>query len=244
MRIERMDLGSNIVADSRHTEGLFLEWSANLGKIMSFHFKITMKKFNRQEEAKHWFQEFCHGFKDKQYAGSRKSLYVYDHSFRVAELALMLAKEMGLGQLLRNYIHRGAYLHDIGKLGVASSVLEKNGKLTEDEYILIYKHPEIGGNIVEKFKNLCRFREVIRHHHERYDGTGYPDKLKGEDIPYAARIVAVADSFDAMIGPRRYRTPFSVAQAIREINACSGSQFDPEIVRVLNETIIKLTNQE
>lgn len=244
MGIERMDLAGNIVADSRHTEGLFIEWSENLAKIMSSHFKNTMKRFNSQMTANNWFQEFCHGFKNKQYAGSHKSLYVYDHSFRVAELALMLAKEMRLGQLMTTNIHRGAYLHDIGKLGVSNFVLEKNGKPTEEEYVLIYMHPEIGSNIVEKFENLSRFKDVVRYHHERYDGKGYPDKLKGEDIPYAARIVAVADAFDAMIGPRVYRTPFSVSEAVREINDCSGSQFDPEIVKVLNETVNKLTNKE
>lgn len=235
MNAARTKLTTTATVDGRHARGLFLEWSAGLDKTMKLHFDATMKKLNDNKTAGFWFKEISHETKEDR--------YVYDHSFRVAELALMLAKEMGLCQIMLTNIHRGAYLHDIGKLGILSSILEKNEKLTQDEYIMICRHPEMGSNILEKFENLCEFKEIVRHHHERYDGKGYPDGLKGMDISVEARIVAVADAFDAMTGPRAYRTTLSVSEAIQEMEHCSGSQFDPEIVKILKEIVIKVDDK-
>ncbi|WP_346353362.1 HD-GYP domain-containing protein [Azotosporobacter soli] len=230
----------NIMADSRHAEGLFIEWSGNLIKAMDAHFAATMRKIKRTQAVREWFQEFCHGFEEDGYENEEKTLYTYDHSFRVAELALVLADAMGLERTLKEHVHKGACLHDIGKLGVSSNILEKDGRLTAEEVSLIRMHPEIGESIISKFKDLCLFSDIVRNHHERYDGGGYPDKLKGIDIPYLARIVTIADSFDAMIGPRSYRRSLSAREAQREIKEGAGGQFDPEIVAVFNAVLHKL----
>lgn len=161
------------------------------------------------------------------------------HSERVAELSLLMAKAMGLPLEEQERIHIGAHLHDIGKIGIPDAILNKPGKLTEDEFDTIRQHPEIGGTIVGKIKVFRSVADIVRHHHERYDGKGYPDGLCGEEISLGARIVAVADSFDAMTTMRTYRLAFSVSEAIAEAERCKGSQFDPNIVDVLKALAIE-----
>lgn len=160
------------------------------------------------------------------------------HSERVAELSLLMAKNMGLPLVEQERIHIGAHLHDIGKIGIPDAILNKPGKLTENEFDTIRQHPEIGGTIVGKIKVFRSVADIVRHHHERFDGTGYPDGLCGEEISLGARIVAVADSFDAMTTQRTYRLALSVHEAIEETERCKGSQFDPEIVDVLKALAI------
>lgn len=162
-----------------------------------------------------------------------KNSYMCGHSERVAELSLMLAKHMGLSAAEQNRIHIGAHLHDIGKIGIPDVILNKQGKLTADEFAIICKHPEIGDNIVGKLKVFHSVADIVRHHHERVDGKGYPDGLCGQEITLGARIVAVADAFDAMTSARPYRAALTVSQAIEETQRCQGTQFDPEIVAVL-----------
>jgi putative nucleotidyltransferase with HDIG domain len=161
------------------------------------------------------------------------------HSERVAELSLLMAKAMGLPLEEQERIHIGAHLHDIGKIGIPDAILNKPGKLTEDEFDTIRQHPEIGGTIVGKIKVFRSVADIVRHHHERFDGKGYPDGLCGEEISLGARIVAVADSFDAMTTMRTYRLAFSVCEAIAEAERCKGSQFDPDIVDVLKALAIE-----
>lgn len=161
------------------------------------------------------------------------------HSERVAELSLLMAKTMGLPLVEQERIHIGAHLHDIGKIGIPDAILNKPGKLTEDEFDTIRQHPEIGGTIVGKIKVFRSVADIVRHHHERFDGKGYPDGLCGQEISLGARIVAVADSFDAMTTMRTYRLAFTVCEAIEEAERCKGSQFDPEIVDVLKVLAIE-----
>jgi putative nucleotidyltransferase with HDIG domain len=161
------------------------------------------------------------------------------HSERVAELSLLIAKTMGLSFAEQQRIHIGAHLHDIGKIGIPDAILNKPGKLTDDEFNTIRQHPEIGGTIVGKIKVFHSVADIVRHHHERFDGKGYPDGLCGEEISLGARIVAVADSFDAMTTMRTYRLAFSVSQAIEEAERCKGSQFDPGIVDILKALAIE-----
>ena len=161
------------------------------------------------------------------------------HSERVAELSLLMAKTMGLSLAEQQRIHIGAHLHDIGKIGIPDAILNKPGKLTEDEFDTIRQHSEIGGTIVGKIKVFRSVADIVRHHHERFDGTGYPDGLCGQEISLGARIVAVADSFDAMTTMRTYRSAFSVREAIEETERCKGSQFDPYIVDVLKALAIE-----
>jgi len=162
-----------------------------------------------------------------------KNSYMCGHSERVAELSLLMAQTMGLPLAEQERIHIGAHLHDIGKIGIPDAILNKPGKLTEEEFDTIRQHPEIGGTIVGKIKVFRSVSDIVRHHHERFDGKGYPDGLCGEEISLGARIVAVADSFDAMTTMRTYRSAFGVCEAIEEMERCGGSQFDPNIVEIL-----------
>ncbi len=166
-----------------------------------------------------------------------KDVYTRNHSRRVAEFSIALAKELHLsGEELEN-IRYGAILHDIGKIGVNEAVLNKKGKLAPEEFALIKAHPVIGVKILQSVDFSKEILDIVRHHHERYDGTGYPDGLKGEAIPYAARIVAVADAWDAMIFGRSYRRALSYQEAAAELGRGTGTQFDPYMVKKWCEKI-------
>ncbi len=157
--------------------------------------------------------------------------YTKDHSERVAKLALEIAEVVGCDQAEKDAIRFGGYLHDIGKIGVRDMILLKPGKLTDEELEEIKKHPVIGSNIVAPLGSFPLERLLIRHHHERFNGTGYPDGLEGEGIPLIARILAVADTYDSMTTTRPYRKGLTHEAAVKEIRRCSGTQFDPAIVR-------------
>lgn len=162
-----------------------------------------------------------------------KSHYTSGHSERVADFSLLLAQELNLSSVEQKRIHIGAHLHDIGKIGIPDSVLNKAGKLTDIEFAQIKQHPVIGDEIIGKIKIFNEVCDIVRFHHERFDGKGYPDRLKGTDIPLGARIVAVADSLDAMISSRPYRVSYELSTAIAEIQRCRSTQFDPSIVDIL-----------
>jgi len=131
----------------------------------------------------------------------------------------------------------GFFLHDIGKVGIPEHILCKAGPLSVDEWTVMRNHPIIGAQIVAPIGFLADAVELIRHHHERFDGTGYPDGLAGEDIPLAARVFAVADSFDAMTSDRPYRGSIGIERALAEIRGGAGTQWDPEMVRVFVQMI-------
>jgi cyclic di-GMP phosphodiesterase len=155
------------------------------------------------------------------------------HTERVARTAGLLASELGLEEELIQMIQRAAPLHDVGKIGIPDSILLKQGALTHEEFEVIRTHTVIGGRILceSHFPILKVATEIAFTHHERWDGTGYPARLKGEEIPITGRIVAVADAFDAMTHARPYKSAFAVEHAVAEIDRCSGSQFDPRVVR-------------
>jgi HD-GYP domain-containing protein (c-di-GMP phosphodiesterase class II) len=131
-------------------------------------------------------------------------------------------------------------LHDIGKIGTYESILDKTGKLTEEEYQQVQMHPEKGAEILSPIKQLSNILPIIRGHHEFYDGSGYPDGLKGTEIPFRARILTVADTVDAMGADRPYRHGLSEEKIINELKRCSGIQFDPDVV----EAYLKIYQQE
>jgi putative nucleotidyltransferase with HDIG domain len=158
--------------------------------------------------------------------------YTSLHSKRVAALAVRLGKQLGCSEEELDVLHFAGRLHDIGKIGVRDGVLLKNGRLTQDEFEEIKKHPVIGANIVGKLGLWSREESIIRYHHERYDGTGYPEGLKGEDIPYLARITSVVDAYDAMASDRAYRKKLPEAEIFENLEKGAGTQFDPEMVRV------------
>lgn len=159
------------------------------------------------------------------------------HSARVSALASTIAHEMGLPEEDINNIRIAGLFHDIGKIGVRDAVLLKNGPLTDSEYLEIKRHPLEGEKILSSYKEFNEMLPAIRSHHERFDGRGYPDGLKGEDICLYARIMAVADSFDAMISNRAYRQGLSFETTIAELKRNSGTQFDPVIVQALTDMI-------
>jgi putative two-component system response regulator len=159
-----------------------------------------------------------------------RNKYTRGHVERVTNYALALANELGLQGKRLETLRYGAILHDIGKIYVRESILSKNGRLSEEEWTDIRQHPVIGAELVKDIPYLAPAIPVILHHHERWDGAGYPYKLKGEKIPLEARIVSVADGFDAMTTERPYHPALSLPDAYREIRRCSGSQYDPKVV--------------
>jgi len=160
-----------------------------------------------------------------------KDVYTRGHSQRVASLAVDLGKELRLTPEELDNLSYGAILHDIGKIGIKEEILNKLGKLTPEEFKIIQAHPRIGAEILELISFLQPSMEIARYHHERYDGQGYPDGLRGEDIPFTARIVALADAWDAMTSQRAYREALSWREACQEIAKGSGGQFDPYIAQ-------------
>lgn len=176
-----------------------------------------------------------------------KDEYTRGHSHRVAEYSVLIAKELGWEQKDIINLRHAAHMHDIGKIGIPDTILNKPTRLTEEEYAVIKEHTVIGAEILKNITLINYVMEVARHHHERYDGSGYPDGLKGEDIPIQARIVAVADSYDAMQSRRIYRNSLSAEVIYEEIKNNRGTQFDPEIadafLRLLDEDRLKI-NQD
>lgn len=161
-----------------------------------------------------------------------KDSYTRGHSDRVSEYSVLIGQRLGLYDQDIRILRIGGLFHDIGKIGIPDSILLKESKLSDDEYSQIKNHPTIGAHILQ---NATIFQDVIpivKHHHEKFDGTGYPGKLKGEEIPSFARIAAVADTFDAMTSKRSYRNALPLDVVKAEIARCSGTQFDPEIVKV------------
>ena len=161
-----------------------------------------------------------------------KDPYTHGHSERVTEYALMIAREMELDEREKQKLKYAATLHDIGKIGIAGRVLNKPGALTEEEYSHVKTHPLLGDSIIEPVEFLQGPRPIILHHHERYDGKGYPGGLKGTDIPLCARILSVADAFEAMRSDRPYRLALPLEEAKEELRRNAGTQFDPEVVEI------------
>lgn len=161
--------------------------------------------------------------------------YTKQHSARVSGYATAMAEARGCSEEELERLNISAVLHDIGKIGIPDSILLKNGKLTDDEYEIIKTHPTIGDNIIGRLGMWRAEQRIIRHHHERYDGMGYPDSLRGDEIPTLSRILSVADTFDALTSDRSYRKRMSDAVAIRIIEENKGSQFEPEIADVFIE---------
>ena len=164
-----------------------------------------------------------------------KDPYTANHSKRVSDMAEILAKGIGLPEEQVEKIHIAGHLHDIGKIGVPDSVLMKSGKLTEEEWEKMKEHPVIGANILERSKQLREVCDIVLHHHERYDGKGYPSGLKAEEIPVGARIIAICDSIDAMTSKRCYRDSLGWDVCYQEIEKNLGIMYDPIIGKYVLE---------
>ena len=166
-----------------------------------------------------------------------KSPWTRGHSERVTSIAVSIANEMNLSEREIEILKTASILHDIGKIGTYDEILDKPGKLTDEEFTLVKQHPGKGADFLKHIKKMEDITVIIRHHHERLDGKGYPDGLKGKEIPLLARIVTVADSFDAMIAERPYRPPLSLDSALNELRTKSGTQFEPLAVEAFMRVI-------
>lgn len=175
---------------------------------------------------------FYKTIKSIAHALDAKDEYTHGHSMRVTLYSLALAKKLDLPENLLEEIETAGLLHDIGKIAIPEKILLKPGKLTPEEYEIIKTHPELGKKFVGGIEKLNLISNWLKFHHEQYDGSGYPDGLKGEQIPISSRIIAIADTYDAMTSNRAYRPALSHQFALEEIIRCSGTQFDPNLAEI------------
>lgn len=172
-----------------------------------------------------------------------KDKYTYSHVERVVIYSRLMAKKLGLSEEEKKQLIYGAYMHDIGKINIPNEILTKKMKLTKDEWEILKQHPRDGVEIIKSVNSLKKVAPLILYHHERYDGGGYPEELKGESIPYLARVLTVVDSFDAMTSSRPYNKRKTYEEGLEELNRCSGTQFDPKIVEIFTEVVRENINE-
>ena len=230
-----MPLGYVMALFMRQEEGMLLVLFMLLPLLLARHgWKLYIDSINQQ-------QRLVDALNVSMEA---RDAYTSGHAKRVSEYAMLIAREMGLGGREIYTIQRGALLHDVGKVGVSDTVLLKPGKLTPEERKHIETHPVVGASITTQVKFDADIIDMVRHHHERYDGTGYPDKLRGGAISRNARILAVADSLDAMLSDRPYRKGMEQEKALGLIREASGTQFDPDVVNALMRAVSKHALEE
>lgn len=172
-----------------------------------------------------------------RYTVEAKDYYTRGHSDRVSEYSVLIGKKLGLSDADIKLLQIGGLFHDIGKIGVPDSILLKDAKLTDDEYSQIKNHPSIGAHILSNATIFADIIPIVKYHHEKYNGTGYPSKLAGEQIPFLARIAAVADTFDAMTSKRPYRDALPIQVVKEEFEKYSGIQFDPNVAKAFLEIL-------
>ncbi len=166
-----------------------------------------------------------------------KDAYTRGHSQRVSDLAVSVGQEMGLCAAELKELKYGGILHDIGKIGVVEAILHKQSRLTDAEMTIMREHPAIGDRIINPVRFLSRIRPAVRNHHERWDGTGYPDKMKGEEIPIVARIVNAADTWDACTSTRPYQSALPFDEAVKVMDNLTGTQLDPKVASALKTVV-------
>ena len=224
--IRRLDIQGYCEKSDKFDQLLLLIESA----VKAINQMNMIKKINDElkETTQKLEQAYMESIETLRYTVEAKDPYTRGHSDRVSEYSVLIGKYLGLSDDDLHTLKIGGLFHDIGKIGIPDDILLKPGKLTPDEYSEIKNHPSIGVHILS---NAAIFRDIIpivKHHHERYDGLGYPSKLKGESIPYLARIAAVADTFDAMTSKRTYRNSLSLDIVKSEIEKNKGTQFHPQ----------------
>ena len=200
-------------------------------ELKEWNFKLEQKV---ADQTKHIRDLFLDAIKSLVFALEAKDKYTEGHARRATEYAAYICKKMSLSKEYTEDIILGSLLHDIGKIGIIESILNKEKKLTKAEYDHIQTHVLIGERILTPIIKNETVLKIVRHHHENIDGSGYPDGLKGTAIPLEARIVAVADTYDALLSKRSYRKSTDNVKAIKELRKFSGTQFDPEIVEILS----------
>lgn len=225
----RLGMLSNIVMAPF---GLILAFMFNeykYGGVLLFLFPIVLARytFSLYIESK---SQYVQTVDTLMRAMEARDKYTEGHSQRVAEIASKIAKQLKYSDIKIERLNIASLLHDVGKIGIDDYILRKPGKLSDEEYETIKKHPEIGFNILKDIKNLENILPIVRHHHEKYDGSGYPDRKNGEELPLDVFIIQLADSIDAMATDRPYRRALTQEQILSEINRCSGTQFHPKVV--------------
>lgn len=228
--IKRLDIQGYCEKSDKFDQLLLLIESG----IKSIEQMNTIKKIN--EELKDKNDELEKAYLDTigilRYTVEAKDPYTRGHSDRVSEFSVLIGKKLGLDEATLHILKIGGLFHDIGKIGIPDSILLKETKLNDEEYSQIKNHPTIGAHMLGEADIFKDIIPIVKHHHERYDGNGYPSQLKGEEIPFVARIAAVADTFDAMTSKRTYRNALPLDTVISEFERCSGTQFDPKIAEV------------
>ncbi len=211
-----------------------LYYSAIILLIVIFVYLIFMFKLRSLQKKHEYDRQFIEQTL-KLFANTieAKDVYTRGHSVRVSIYAKEIAKRLGLPEEEQMNIYYISLLHDIGKIGIKDSILTKPGRLDSDEYAIMKSHVIKSGEILSDFVSLPGASEIVRHHHERYDGNGYPDQLKGNFIPLFSRIICIADSFDAMTSDRCYRKQLTKEEVIVELKKNSGTQFDPQLVPIM-----------
>jgi len=221
---------------NKKSEQPFTDEEVAFLKGLTIEASIALQNINLYEQVQ---DNYLRTISALAFALDARDSYTKEHSEHVTKYAVAIAKEMRLSPSQVEHIRRAGLLHDIGKIGIRDGVLLKASKLTDQEYNDIKLHPAKGEAIVNALPFLNEEAKLIRHHHERYDGSGYPDRLKGRDIEIGARILAVADSFDAMFESRVYRQALGLEKACNELKQNSGKQFDPEVVDTFIKTLDK-----
>lgn len=213
---------------------LFNDEDLNLLEALSNQAAVAIENAKLYENLK---TLFLNTVKSLAAAIETKDIYTRGHSERVTQYSLIIAKKLAVESSEIEKLRLAALLHDIGKIGIDESILRKPAKLTPSEFEEIKKHPIYAANILESIPQLHEIIPAIKHHHERFDGNGYPNGLKGDKIPYLARIIAIADTFDAMSSDRPYRKALPVHVCLQEILNCSGTQFDPDIALIAEKAL-------
>ncbi len=213
----------------------------NVISIPSIVMNVALMKMNEEiEELKKQQKKISESMcRSMLLALDAKDQYTYEHSTRVAYYSLTLGKELQLDENQMYELEMSGLFHDLGKIGTPDSILNKPTRLNEEEFEIMKQHPVRSGEILQGFKDFKNVAKFVRHHHERYDGRGYPNGLKGEEIPLFSRILLIADTFDAMTSTRVYRKGLANTIAFAELEEFSGSQFDPGLVPLFIEGMKK-----
>ena len=233
--IKRLDI-QGYCEKSDKFDQLLLLIESGIKSIQQMH-EIKIINDKLEEANQKLEQSYIESVQTLRYTVEAKDTYTRGHSDRVSDYSVLIGEKVGLSQDELKTLKIGGLFHDIGKIGVPDAILQKEAKLTDEEYSEIKNHPSIGAHILGAASLFKDMVPIVKHHHERYDGRGYPSGLKGEDIPYMARIAALADTFDAMTSRRSYRNALELDVVISEIERCKGTQFDPQLADVFLDII-------
>ena len=225
-------------ADKRRSGGRFDTHQMKLLYIFASQVAVSLENVRLHENLK---EKLLNAVSTLAMALEAKDAYTRGHSQRVSHYSVQIACEMGLDEREIEAIRLAGILHDIGKIGIRDEILHKAGKLNEEEWKQVRKHPEVSVSILSRIPDLKGIIQIIRHHHEHYNGNGYPAGLAGEEIPLGARILAVSDMLDALISDRPYREKITFSEAMEEIRKVAGTQLDSAIVEVLDGIVERLS---